>query len=185
MSLATVLMTLSSTLVILPPPAPPPPAHQIILRGENELSLSISQEADEAIERATRWLESHPLPPAPPALTHLKHYAFAPAGEPFPLPAETWQAFEALLPPLDEAEAETTPLENLVNASPCKLFTLHREWSLSPNAPAQWREPLALALINTQKVTETGGHWQTPEQTFWAIITLRALLNESPLQEVE
>lgn len=185
MFLTAALLTIPPLVAPSPSPPPPPPALQIVLRGENELSLSISQEADEAIERATRWLANNPPPFAPPALAHLNRYAFAPTGEPFPLPAETWQTLEARLPPLTEAELAAARPETLALASPCKLFALQREWCLSLNAPTGWRETLALTLINTQKVTETGGHWQTPEQTLWAIITLRALLNESPFPEVE
>ncbi len=149
------------------------------------LPLSIAQEADGAIDRAQRWLAAQAAPTGDLARAWLRRYALAPArAKPVPLP-------RCLLTPLQEAMPPATPAAALTNLTatlaqtnlpPRALFALQRDLPAA-TPPPDWRERLALALIDAQRVTPQGGHWQTPEETVWAILTLRALLNEStPVQ---
>lgn len=159
-------------------------AQNLTLRVQTEaaLPLSIAQEADEAIERARQWLEAQgsPTNAFPQAL--LYRYALAETDRPFTL-------HRCDLTPLQAAMPDPTPpaaLTNLTTAlaqyrtDPKALFALQRDLpAATPPPPPYWREELALALINTQQITPAGGHWGSFPNTLWALLTLRALLNES------
>lgn len=159
------------------------------------LDLSISQEADAAIDRAQRWLipriettrlqtagtntafnawlltyatTRDPLPPPDdptPLLTLLP-----PAAE-IPTLSETWLT----IPP--EAPITNRYLFSAQRA----LAPLRGNWPGQEKPLPDWREEITRRIINTQRITPDGsGHWPTPDETLWAILTLRALLNESP-----
>lgn len=153
------------------------------LQTEAELTLSIAQEAEEAIDRAQRWLITQS--PATNRIENLlQRYALTnPKEAPF-------QLYRCDITPLEYAMPPPEPMESYTNftatvehtiRSPKRLFALQRDIPRT-NPPENWREILALALINSQKIAPTGGHWDAPsrENTLWAILTLRALLNESP-----
>jgi hypothetical protein len=158
------------------------------LQTEASLTLSISQEADEAIDRAQRWLSAQQAP------THridalLRAYALAQPEEPaFRITRCDITPLEHAMPPPEMPESYTNLTATLeqVRREPKRLFALQRDIP-QENPPANWRETLALALINTQKFSPKGGHWNnSPEDTLWAILALRALLNESiPVQLAE
>ena len=150
------------------------------LQTESELTLSISQEAEEAIDRAQRWLKANAN--ATNRIERLLHnYALAnPGDEPFVL-------YRCDITPLEYAMPQPEALSTITNLttfieterpSMKRLFALQRDLPLEHPLP-NWRETITLAIINAQKVTPQGGHWGSQEETQWAILALRALLNES------
>lgn len=157
------------------------------LQTESALTLSISQEADEAIDRAQRWLAQQTVPSNRVDVL-LRNYALTPAGAmPFRLYRCDITPLEHAMPPPEAPDVYTnltaTLAETRTDAK--RLFALQRDIPLI-NPPSNWREILALRLINSQAITAQGGHWGSSENTLWAILTLRALLNEStPVQLVE
>lgn len=160
----------------------------IRLQTEAALTLSISQEADEALDRAQRWLATQAMPTnRVDAL--LRAYAVTPpARGPFRLTRCDITPLEHAMPPPESPEgyvdfAATVAQHRL---DPKRLFALQRDIPADA-PPAGWRETVALALINTQKVLPSGGHWNAdPDDTVWAMLALRALLNEStPIQLAE
>lgn len=157
-------------------------AQDLSLRIQTEatLPLSIAQEADEAIERAQQWLETQGAPTNNVPQRLLYRYALADSSRPFTL-------HRCDLTPLQAAIPEPTPPAALTNLTaalaqyrqePKALFALQRDLPAA-SPPPYWREELALALINTQQITPSGGHWGSFPNTLWALLTLRALLNES------
>ncbi len=162
-------------------------AQQFQLQTEATLTLSISQEADEAIDRAQRWLAQQPAPTQRiDAL--LRAYALAtPESAPFRIARCDITPLEYAMPAAVEESCYTnlTAALELHRATPTRLFALQRDIP-QENPPANWRESIALTLINTQKITSKGGHWNnSSEDTLWAILALRALLNESIPVQVE
>lgn len=150
------------------------------LQTESQLTLSISQEAEEAIDRAQRWLKANAN--ATNRIERLLHnYALAnPGDEPFVL-------YRCDITPLEYAMPQPEALTTITNLttfieterpSMKRLFALQRDLPLEHPLP-NWRETITLAIINAQKVTPQGGHWGSQEETQWAILALRALLNES------
>lgn len=163
-------------------------AQSFQLQTEASLTLSISQEADEAIDRAQRWLTAQPAP-AQRIDKLLRDYALAPADAPaFRIARCDITPLEYTMPAPEAIEAYTnlTATVEQCRSNPKRLFALQRDIP-TENPPSNWRETIALALINTQKVTPLGGHWNdSTEDTLWAILVLRALLNEStPVQLAE
>lgn len=163
-------------------------AQSFQLQTEASLTLSISQEADEAIDRAQRWLTTQPAPKQRIDKL-LRDYALAPAE------ASAFRIARCDITPLEYAMPAPEAIEAYTNltatveqhrSNPKRLFALQRDIP-TENPPSNWRETIALALINTQKVTSMGGHWNdSAEDTLWAILALRALLNEStPVQLAE
>lgn len=157
-------------------------AQDLSLRIQTEatLPLSIAQEVDEAIERAQQWLEAQGTPTNNVPQRLLYRYALADTSRPFTL-------HRCDLTPLQAAMPEPTPPAARTNLTaaltqyrqdPKALFALQRDLPAA-SPPPYWREELALALINTQQITPSGGHWGSFPNTLWALLTLRALLNES------
>ena len=150
------------------------------LQTESELTLSISQEAEEAIDRAQRWLKANSTA-SNRVDTLLQNYALAnPGGEPFVL-------YRCDITPLEHAMPQPEALGAITNLTTFieterptmkRLFALQRDLPLENPLP-NWRETITLAIINAQKVTPQGGHWGSQDETLWAILALRALLNES------
>ncbi|MGN0887206.1 MAG: hypothetical protein ACI4RT_09490 [Candidatus Spyradenecus sp.] len=150
------------------------------IQTEATLPLSIAQEADEAIERARQWLEAQGAPTNTLPQRLLYRYALADTSRPFTL-------HRCDLTPLEAAMPDPTPPAALTNLTatltqyrqdPKALFALQRDLPAA-SPPPDWREALALALINSQQITPSGGHWGSFPNTLWALLTLRALLNES------
>lgn len=161
--------------------------HSFQLQTEASLTLSISQEADEAIDRAQRWLNTLNAPTnRVDAL--LRAYALALPSEPaFRITRCDITPLEHAMPPPETPESYTnfTAVVEQAKRHPKRLFALQRDIPMDA-PPSNWRETLALALINTQSITPKGGHWGDCDNTIWAILTLRALLNESiPVQLAE
>ena len=159
------------------------------VRTEGRLPLSVAQEADQALDRAQRWVAAQPTPTNDLARLTLRRYALAPAGEPFALrrcdltPLE--QAFPE--PPAPAALTNLTAALAQRRDDPKALLALAAALG-APGTPAPepgWRERLALTLIETQRVTAQGGHWGGQDATVWAIVALRHLLGESPALAVE
>ncbi len=147
---------------------------------EAEVPLSLAQEAEEAIDRAHRWLLAQPAETNSLAHVSLRRYALATKGEPFALAPEAYAALETLLPPpMDPSIATnlTAALETFVHR-PRELFALQRDLPAVAPTP-DWRERLVLHFVNHQQVEIHGGTWGTATDTAWAILALRALLNES------
>ena len=159
------------------------------IQTEASLSLSIAQEADEAIERAQHWLEAQGTPTNSLPQRLLYRYALADAKRPFTLHRCDLTPLEAAMPAPTPPAALTNLTATLAEyrQNPKALFALQRDLPLaSPPPPPDWRELLALELINSQRITPTGGHWGSFPNTLWALLTLRALLNESaPIQLAE
>lgn len=169
-------------------PAPPP-------EPGAPLDLSITQEADAALDRARRWLTPrlHTLrlqTAGTNATLNAWLLAYAatqtpipPPPQPLPLPpplaipplARTWLPDGPDIPP-------QTPITNRYHFAVQRTLAPHRQTWPHQDAPLpHWREELARRIINTQRITPQGtGHWATPDETLWAILTLRALLRESP-----
>lgn len=150
------------------------------VQSEAHLPLSIAQEADEAIERAERWLRRFPKHAPDHARRLLVQYALKSKDEPFVISRCDLTPLGELLPaevPYDALTNLTATLETY-RTDPKQLFALQRDLE-TVNPPPDWREQLALALITTQKMDALGGHWKGLEGTAWGILTLRALLNES------
>ena len=150
------------------------------IASESQIPLSIAQEAEGAIDKGQRWLAAQPPPAGDLPRLLLRRYALAPADAPFTLS-------RCDLTPLQQAMPGPTPptlLTNLTAAldlrpDPKALFALQRDL---PDAapPPDWRQRLALALIDSQRIDPKGGHWGDADATAWALLTLRALLNASP-----
>jgi hypothetical protein len=157
------------------------------LQTEASLTLSISQEADEAIDRAQRWLAAQQAP-TNRVDAILRAYALAmPNESAFRITRCDITPLEHAMPPPEMPESYTNLTATLeqVRGEPKRLFALQRDIPTEA-PPPNWREALALTLINTQKIAQNGGHWGSNDNTIWAILTLRALLNESiPVQLAE
>ena len=162
-------------------------AQQFQLQTEAMLTLSISQEADEAIDRAERWLAQQAAP-AHRVDALLRAYALStPDNAPFRIARCDITPLEYAMPTAIDENCYTnfTATVECHRANPKHLFALQRDIP-QENPPANWRETIALALINTQKITAKGGHWNnSSDETVWAILALRALLNESIPVKVE
>lgn len=150
------------------------------VQSEAQVPLSLAQEADEAIDRAQRWLRTRPPATNDLAQLLLRRYALANPGKPFPLSRCDLTPLNQLMPPALSPNAMTnlTAAIALRHDSPRELFALQRDLpAVAP--PPDWRERLVTHLVSTQRIDAQGGHWDTPEETAWAILALRALLNES------
>ncbi len=157
----------------------------IRLQSESEVPLSLAQEAEMTIDRAQRWLSAQP-PPTDPNEHLLYRYARLPARAPLILKQCELARLEATLPPPPDAHT-TTNLTAAIEASqssPKALFALQCHLP-QLNPPSDWRETLVKVFVNTQKVTPTGGYWKNQSETVWAILALRALLNDSSPIQVE
>lgn len=158
------------------------------LQTEASLTLSISQEAEEAIDRAQRWLAVQTA--ASNRIDRLLcDYALTtPDAPPFRIARCDITPLEFAMPPPAPSACYTnlTAAVESYRTQPKQLFALQRDIP-TENPPPNWREAIALAIINTQKITPAGGHWNaSSEDTLWAILALRALLNEShPIQLAE
>lgn len=157
------------------------------LQTEAALTLSISQEADEAIDRAQRWLKAQ-RSPTNRVDSLLQNYALANLEDaPFMLSRCDITPLEHAMPHSEDLSAITN-LTTFIEAerpSMKRLFALQRDLPLEHTLP-NWRETITLAIINAQKISPQGGHWGSQEETRWAILALRALLNESiPVQLAE
>ena len=157
------------------------------LQTEASLTLSISQEAEEAIDRAQRWLTA--LEPATNRIDLLlQRYALAdPSGAPFPLYRCDITPLEQAMPPEESVTAITNLTQFIETERPSmkRLFALQRDLPLY-HPIDNWRETITLSIINAQKVDQKGGHWGSRDETIWAVLALRALLNESvPVRLVE
>lgn len=152
------------------------------LATDAQLSLSIAQEAEEAVDRAQRWLRQQP-PAKDRAERLLRDYALTSAdSEGFTISRCDLTPLQQAMPAQEtEAFAMAFALAVEKNRHDYKrLFAFQRDMPVV-NPPANWRETLALTLINAQKITPIGGHWaNNPQATTWAVLTLRALLNASP-----
>ena len=160
---------------------------EIHVQNEAVLPLSILQEADEAIERGQRWLQhqTHTIKPIqneqPWSL--LRQYVLIPSGKTFHLHPCALTPIEQIMPPIlsDHILTNLVTVLSQSTTSPQTLFALQRDLPNLPTPPPNWREKLTLTLINTQHCSAFGeGHWGNEEQTIWAILALRSLLNESP-----
>ena len=152
------------------------------VRTEGRLPLSVAQEADQALDRANRWLAAQPAPTNDLARLTLRRYALAPAGRPFVLERCALTPLEhALPPPPDGAVTNLTAALAQRRDDPKALLALATALGTQAQTPdPAWRERIALTLIETQRVTAQGGHWGGQGQTVWAILALRQLLGESP-----
>lgn len=153
------------------------------LQTESQLTLSISQEAEEAIDRAQRWLRATATPPPHHVEQLLHDFALAnPSDAPIVLYRCDLTPLEHAMPQSeDEILGSITNLTTFIETerpSMKRLFALQRDLPQTHALP-NWRETITLAIINAQKVTPQGGHWGSPEETRWAILALRSLLNES------
>ncbi len=161
--------------------------YTIRVQSSARLPLSVAQEVDEAIERGQRWLEATPLV-ATNATALLRRYALVKGREAFEVSEEERAQLEQALKAVRDApEAQGAWEEVLAKKSvaPAVLFALQAR-SAQEAFPADWREELALRLVNTQRISPKGGTWGDAQETLWAILTLRALLNEStPLRKSE
>ena len=151
------------------------------VQSEAQVTLSLAQEADEAIDRAQRWLREQPPATNDVARLLLRRYALAAPGQPLTLTRCDLTPLEQAMPPplAPDAMTNLTAAIALRRDSPKDLFALQRDLITSPTLPPDWRQRLVTHLINTQHIDSHGGHWGTPEATTWAILALRALLNES------
>lgn len=150
------------------------------VQSEAQVSLSLAQEAEEAIDRGQRWLRGQT--PATNDVAHvlLRRYALAAPGKPFALARCDLTPLEQAMPPALAPEAMTnlTAAIALRRASPKALFALQRDLPTA-SPPPDWRERLVTHLVSAQRIDAHGGHWGSPEATVWAILALRSLLNES------
>ncbi len=160
-------------------------AATLTVQTESAVSLSLAQEAENAIDRAQRWIQSQPCECSNATEIILHRYALLPAGETFKLTESEWSLLQAAIPPaILPVDLKTLPATiSLFLPYPKALYALQRELP-SVEAPVGWREHFVRTLINTQKVTPAGGYWHDPHATLWTILTLRALLNESNQIEV-
>lgn len=152
------------------------------IQGAQLLPLSIAQEAEEAIERAQTWLAAQGAPTNAASARLLYRYALASEQRPFTLSRCDLTPLTEIMPKATEAALLTNLTAALAQSrdNPRALFALQRDLpEAQPPPPDYWREALALALINTQKIDRQGGHWGSREASIWALLTLRALLNES------
>lgn len=152
------------------------------LRADAEVSLSLSQEADVALDRAIRWLGTRPAPRDGMAAWMLRYAQMRP-GETARLTACEVTPFTESLPPPVDADP-SVPLETLLAEKPGDTrfrFALQRALAEADNPPPDWRERLLRELIVTQTVDpKTGGHWgNDTDTTVYAVLTIRALLNQS------
>lgn len=159
-------------------PAPARPGGAFRVQTEATLPLSLAQEAEGAADKAKRWLEAQPPQTNDLARATLRRYALAPAGTPFPLDRCALTPLEQTLPPppADPKAALAAP-----PADPKALAALAAALSApGADAPPGWRQTLALALVGAQRIDPRGGHWGGPEETAWALLALRILLNDLP-----
>lgn len=158
------------------------------LQTEALLTLSISQEAEEAIDRAQRWLAAQSAASNRIERLLCDYALTTPDAPPFRIARCDITPLEFEMPPPVSPTCYTnlTVALESYRAQPKQLFALQRDIP-TENPPPNWREAIALAIINTQKITPAGGHWNaSSEDTLWAILALRALLNEShPIQLAE
>jgi len=136
----------------------------------------VAQEVDEAIERGQRWLEATPS------------VATNATALPFEVSAEEYAQLEKALKAVQKAPEAKGAWEEMLarkGVEPAVLFALQARKEQEA-FPEEWREVLALRLVNTQRISAKGGTWGDERDTLWAILTLRALLNEStPLRKSE
>lgn len=159
----------------------------VAVENDAELSLSLAQESEEALDRAERWLAQHP-PKEDLALTTLYAYLQTPASETFVLQQCFVTPIEEAMPPAisQEALSDLPAYLQRHRADPKVLFAVQRDLSALPNAPIGWRDAVAKTLVNTQKVVKGAGHWnEASEDTLWAMLALRALLHSSAPIRVE
>ncbi len=152
----------------------------LTVKTDAAVSLSLAQEAENAIDRAQRWVKSQPCECTNATQTLLHKYALFPKGEDFKLSEQDVALLKKALPPaIVPVNPEELPqvIELLID-DPKALYALQQSLPTA-EAPTGWRETFVRALVNAQQVTPTGGYWQDPPATLWAILTLRALLNES------
>ncbi len=135
--------------------------------SEQEVSLSLAQEADMAIWRAQRWLslQSDRFPEDEISLWFVT-YAQCQLDDTAPTPLPEKKALDAyILAPGDETS----------------MRVRFRNLSLRDFISSEERETIIRQLVNTQKVLPTGGHWGKASvlETTFSILTLRYLLNQS------
>lgn len=150
------------------------------VQSEAQVSLSLAQEADEAIDRAQRWLREQPPVTNDLSRILLRRYALSSPGETFRLSKCDLTPLEHAMPAelAPEAMTNLTSAISLRREDPKALFALQRDLP-SANPPPDWRERLVTHFVNAQRIDARGGHWGDAEATVWAILSLRALLNES------
>ncbi len=149
------------------------------VQTEAQVSLSLAQEADEAIDRAQRWLHAQPAETNRLENLLLRRYALATPQKPFVLQRCDLSPLEQALPAPAPASALTNLTTTLTRPriTPKELFALQASLLEAPSP--SWREDLVTHLVNAQRIDASGGTWGSVEDTIWAILTLRALLNES------
>lgn len=159
----------------------------VAVANDAELSLSLAQESEEAIDRAERWLPTHPLP-KDAALRTLYDYLQTPQTEVFVLQQCDLTPVEQAMP----AKLSVADLEDFLvflqthRSEPKLLFALQRDLGALSNPPIGWRDAVAKTLVNTQKVVRGTGHWNdSAEDTLWAVLALKALLHASPAITIE
>ncbi|MEG2415213.1 MAG: hypothetical protein RSB74_04775 [Kiritimatiellia bacterium] len=160
--------------------ATPTNAIEISLPTEADVSLSLRQEADVAIDRAIFWLSKQAAPTNDLMTVWLWHYAQLRSGANATLTKCQLTPFQEALPK-KSVDEKSLSLTDAIATHPNDtryLFALQREQS-SEKSEFGWRETLLRELVNTQKITATGGNWRSVDQTVWGILTLRALLNQT------
>ena len=161
--------------------------YTIRVHSSARLPLSVAQEVDEAIERGQRWLEATPSV-ATNSTALLRQYALVKGRGAFEVSAEEYAQLEKALKAVQQAPEAKGAWEEVLarkGVEPAVLFALQARKEQEA-FPEDWREVLALRLINTQRISAKGGTWGDERDTLWAILTLRALLNEStPLRKSE
>lgn len=150
------------------------------LPADAEVSLSLSQEADMALDRAIRWLGSRPEPRDAMARWMLRYARMQPGETAYLTQCEITPFTESLPPPVALAPGDTP--EALLAAHPGDTrfrFALQRALSEAENPPPGWRETLLRELVVTQSVDpKAGGHWgDDTDSTVYAVLTIRALLS--------
>ncbi len=165
--------------LLLIPLCAPLLAANLTVQTELAIPLSLAQEAENAIDRAQRWIRSQPCECTNATETLLHKYALLPKGEKLSLSERDLTLLEKSFPPaiLPTQMKELPEVIALLSANPKALFALQQQLPTT-EAPSGWRETFVQTLINTQKATPAGGYWQDPHATLWAILTLRSLLNE-------
>ncbi len=152
----------------------------LTVQTESRVSLSLAQEAENAIDRAQRWVRSQPCECQNAVQRLLHKVALLPSGERLTLSEREVACFAKHLPAgiRPVAMEDLSATIQLLLPEPKALYALQRELPMAQDVPEGWREEFVRALVNAQKVTPAGGYWQDPPSTLWAIMTLRALLNE-------
>ncbi len=152
-------------------------AEMIRVQTEGALTLSVAQEAEHAVERAQQWLKDQPIPSNDPTRECLTRYALMPSYKTLTL---TPKAFDLLNQAVPQAVTTNDETQNVYK----QLFA-RQLLRTSPHPSADWREQMAQRIINAQRITPQGAYWQDAESTLWAILTLRALLNDAPILKIE